>query len=56
MKDFKLKMILAVLSGVVFSFIFIVLAFVLPTDKKYAEHKKKPKGMLEIVSQSLKDR
>ncbi|MCW8954260.1 MAG: hypothetical protein OQK48_04890 [Sulfurimonas sp.] len=54
MKDFKLKLILTVLTGVVFSFIFILLAFVLPTTKKDLVIKKEPQNLLEQVSQSIK--
>lgn len=34
MNDFQLKLVLAILGGVVFSFIFIVLTFALPTHTK----------------------
>ena len=53
MKDFKLKLVLSILSGVVFSFIFIILAFALPTKKEMTVIKK-PKGMLEKVSHSAR--
>lgn len=53
MNDFKLKLILSVLGGIVFSFIFILLAFVLPVDKKQ-QVIIKPKGLLEQVSQSAR--
>ena len=53
MKDYKLKIILSMLAGIVFSFVFILMAFVLPT-KKHDQIKKIPKGMLEKVSQHLK--
>jgi len=57
MNDFKLKMILAMLSGIVFSFIFILLAFSLPTDeKKQYTTIKKPKGKLEQISHALKNK
>jgi len=54
MDDFKLKMVLSVLSGIVFSFIFIILAFALPTKDKKQYHVIKPKGKLEQISHSLK--
>ncbi|MEA3371473.1 MAG: hypothetical protein U9Q40_09065 [Campylobacterota bacterium] len=54
MDDFKLKIILSVLSGIVFSFIFILLAFALPLDKREAAASSKPKGLLEQVSHSIK--
>lgn len=54
MNDFKLKMILAILMGVVFSFIFILLAFVMPTKEKtvYAV----PKNKLGKISEAVRDR
>jgi len=54
MSDFKLKIILSVLSGIVFSFIFILLAFVVPVKKKDGVIKK-PQGTLEKISQSARD-
>jgi len=54
--DFKLKIILSILGGVIFSFIFILLAFALPTKQKevhQTKHLKKPKNRLESISQSL---
>ena len=54
MNDFKLKFILSLLGGIVFSFVFILLAFALPLDKKGYVLKKKPKGMLEKVSHYAK--
>ena len=56
MKDFKLKLILAALSAVIFSFIFILLAFSLPLHKEEAKISAKPKGKLEQISHSLKNR
>ncbi len=53
MNDFKLKLILSVLAGIVFSFIFILLTFVLPTKKETAVYKKRPSNMLEEVSKSM---
>jgi len=54
MDDHKLKLILSVLGGIVFSFIFILLAFAVPTKKH--EIIKKPENRLEAVSQSFKDK
>ena len=54
MNDFKLKIILSILGGIVFSFIFILLAFVLPVEKKVKFSSAKPKGLLEQVSHSIK--
>ncbi len=56
MNDFKLKLILSVLGGVVFSFVFILLAFALPVDKNKQTIIKKPRGVLEHVSHSAKNR
>ncbi len=53
MKDYKLKIILSMLAGVVFSFVFIFLAFILPV-KKHEQIRKLPQGMLEKVSEHLK--
>ncbi len=55
MNDFQLKLILSILGGVVFSFVFIVLAFALPLDKGHV-YKKIPQGVLEKVSESAKKR
>jgi len=52
-KDFKLKLVLSILSAIVFSFIFILLAFSLPIHKKEAPISIKAKGKLEQISQSL---
>lgn len=56
MSTFKLKMILSILSAIVFSFIFILLAFALPIEKKQAKIIKKHKSKLELVSESAKNR
>ena len=55
MNDFKLKLVLSVLTGLVFSFIFIILAFALPSKEKVT-YIKKPKGMLEEVSHATRNR
>jgi len=55
-KDFKLKLILSILSGIVFSFVFILLAFALPTKEKKKFQIVKPKGKLEMISHSLKNK
>lgn len=52
MNDFKLKLVLAILTGFVFALIFILLAFVLPTKKKVVY--KKPQGLLEKVSEAAR--
>jgi len=56
MKDFKLKLVLSVLSAIVFSFIFILLAFTLPLNKKEVQASMKPKGKLEQISHALKNK
>jgi hypothetical protein len=55
MEEFKLKIILALLSGVFFSFIFIILAFVVPLQPKHTIIAK-PQGVLEKVSHSARER
>ena len=54
MSDFKLKLILSVLGGVMFGFIFILLSFALPAKTKSNTLVKHPKTKLGIISQSLK--
>jgi len=54
MQDFKLKLILSVLAGLVFSFVFILLAFALPIKKDSDIVNIKPKGKLEQISHSLR--
>ena len=56
MDDFKLKVVLSILGGIVFSFIFILLAFVLPPEKEEVKIIKKPKGKLEKISHSLREK
>jgi len=57
MKDFQLKMILSILAGIVFSFIFIIIALTVPIKKEEtATIMKKPKSKLEIISHSLKNK
>ena len=53
MKEFKLKLILTILTGVVFSFIFILLAFVLPINSYKVFSEKKSANILEEVSRSM---
>lgn len=54
MSDFKLKIVLSILTGIIFSFIFILLAFVLPAQKEEPALMKKPSNILEEVSKSLR--
>ncbi|MDD5716775.1 MAG: hypothetical protein PHW64_03145 [Sulfuricurvum sp.] len=57
MNDEKLKIILALLSGIVFSLIFILLAFILPVNEKPVQKtKQNPKNHLEKISQELRNR
>jgi len=56
MNDFKLKLILSILGGIVFSFIFILLAFILPAKENTKTYKAKPVNKLEEVSRSFKSR
>jgi len=56
MDDFKLKVAVSILGGIVFSFIFIMLAFVMPLDKKEVQIIKKPKGKLEKISEAVRNR
>ena len=56
MNDFKLKLILSGLAGVVFSFVFILLTFILPVKNDRDTFVAKPKGKLQIISQGLKNR
>jgi hypothetical protein len=56
MNDFKLKIVLSFLGGILFSFIFILLAFVLPVEDEKTKVIKKPKGKLEQISHSLRER
>ena len=53
MNDFKLKIVLSVLGGIIFSFVFILLALALPVDKKNTFNSK-PKNLLEQVSDSIR--
>ncbi|MDD5156737.1 hypothetical protein [Sulfurimonas sp.] len=43
MSDFKLKIVLAILGAIIFSFLFIILAFVLPVTKEDKSTLKKQK-------------
>ena len=55
MSDFKLKLLLTVLSSLLFSLIFIMLALVLPTsDSDYASHEAHPETEFEKMSKSMR--
>jgi hypothetical protein len=56
MSDYKLKLVLSVLGGIVFSFIFILLAFALPIKEKKNYVQIKPKGKLEQISHSIREK
>ncbi|MCW8837872.1 MAG: hypothetical protein OQK11_04130 [Thiovulaceae bacterium] len=53
MKDFKLKMILSILSGVIFSFVFIILALSLPVREKTVQ-KQSNENILQQISGSIR--
>ncbi len=53
MNDDKLKIILALLSGIIFGLIFILLAFVLPLHEEPGP--KKAEEQLRKISQQIKD-
>ncbi len=52
MNDFKLKVILSLLVGLVFSFVFILLAFALPLHKEEVPIIK-PKSKLGAISEAV---
>lgn len=54
MNEHKLKIVLTILVGVAFSFIFIILAFVLPTTSEEITIVKKPSNILEEVSKAMR--
>ncbi|MDA7816562.1 hypothetical protein N9A28_00040 [Sulfurimonas sp.] len=56
MDDFKLKLILSILSAIVFSFIFILLTFTLPTSSNEMTLQTKGKNKLEKVAKSMRNR
>lgn len=57
MDDEKLKVVIAVLGGVVFGLIFVMLAFVLPIKEPDAKTvKKAPQSHLEKISHQLKEK
>jgi hypothetical protein len=56
MTDFKLKLILSALGGIVFAFILILLTFTLPVKEEKTQYVSKPKGRLETISHSMKNK
>lgn len=55
MNDDKLKLILAVLGGIVFSLIFVLLAFVLPLNDNSVNQNTQVKHTLEQISKGIKE-
>lgn len=55
MDDDKLKLILAALGGLVFSLIFILLAFVLPLQNHSVNKTLQAKHTLEKISKGIKE-
>lgn len=55
MDDDKLKLILAGLGGIVFSLIFILLAFVLPLEDRSTNPTDQAKQTLEKISKGIKE-
>lgn len=55
MDDNKLKLILAALGGLVFSLIFILLAFVLPLKNSSINQELQAKHTLEEISRGIKE-
>lgn len=55
MNDFRMKVILTILTGIIFSFLFILLAFILPTqsDKQIVIKKRSNDPLLQEVSKSF---
>ena len=57
MPDYKLKVLVVILSAVVFSMLFIILALVAPVAEEPGTSvvKEKPKNRLEEISRSIKE-
>lgn len=55
MTDFKLKLILSVLGGIFFSFIFILLAFAIPIPKEEFTVVK-PQNKVQAIAKSFRER
>ncbi len=57
MNDKRLKLLLTVLSGIIFGMLFILLALIVPIhEKKNITFEEKPKSRLEHISKSMRDR
>ncbi|MBN2781809.1 MAG: hypothetical protein JXQ66_01050 [Campylobacterales bacterium] len=59
MNEYNLKIVISVLAGVTFAFLFILLALLLPVDKVDTVQKskdlQKPTNRLEKVSKSMRE-
>ncbi|MCX6074274.1 MAG: hypothetical protein NTY39_08150 [Campylobacterales bacterium] len=55
MNDEKLKLILAGLAGLIFSLIFVLLAFVLPLENHSINTKDQAKDTLEKISKGIRE-
>ncbi|HIC44937.1 MAG TPA: hypothetical protein EYO73_11880 [Sulfurimonas sp.] len=57
MIDFKLKLVLTVLSSVLFSLIFILLALVLPTTNRHqmSDDKDQPQTKFQKMSKGMRE-
>ena len=56
MSDFKLKLLLTILSSLLFSLIFIMLALVLPTNNSdYADNEKAPQTEFQKMSKGMRE-
>lgn len=55
MNDYRLKLILAGLGGLIFSLIFILLAFVLPLKDNSVNAQLQAKRTLEKISKGIKE-
>lgn len=56
MDTFKLKLILSLLGGIFFAFIFILLTFAMPVQKQEAVVVIKPKNKVQAISKSFRER
>jgi hypothetical protein len=56
MNTFKLKLILSVLGGIFFAFIFILLTFAMPLSQEESVAVAKPKNKVQAISKSFRER
>ncbi|WP_345991658.1 hypothetical protein [Sulfurimonas sp. HSL-1716] len=58
MNDFKIKILISILSGLIFSFIFILIALVVPIKDNNDTPlvMEKPKGKLAEISHAMKNK